>query len=270
MIELDAKGYPRLKEDRIGLAVFSPSNSDTGRGNDFHDPRTGQFTFSPPGNRVIEGGPLFKQMSKSSRKLLFDRAKAFQSNAVAARIVNGQLHLILLRDGKRVDSFALDPVDQREGEQQGPPQSDEVSGLPVEQLDDRERDILFQVARNVALNGEEAFQEVASRFEREISPAQKAIITQWIVDQRVSMLVAYLDLRFRQSIKGEKISDAEFKIKVGRGMLKKTVAGLDPSAIRAVSSRLEGLGWSSEDVGTHWLDSLPERLRNKPPLPQST
>jgi hypothetical protein len=266
MLKLDKNAYPRLEEDKIDLAIFSPVKSGTGRGNPFHDEATGKFTWAPPGNRIAKGAGLIKNsLTPSTRKMLFQRAKAVKSDTIAARIINGKLHIVLLRHNKRVDSFAVDPIGVR-GKQQGPPQSNERSGEPVGEFTDEQRDIIFQVARNVSLQDEAAFRQIEDQLQTELTPDQKAQIKEIILEERIRLLVAYLDLRFRQTIKGETISDSEFRVKVGRGMLKKTVAGLGEDQMRRVVQRLQGLGWEGKDIQEKFINGLPARLKDKPLL----
>src|SRR5438552_5353060 len=130
-IEIDSSGFPRLEEDKLELAV-TISPTDSGGGNPYHNAFTGQFTFAPPGVRILQGAQHLKSLSTPAKTLITQRVKAAKANAMGARIVNGNLHIVLLNNSQRVDSFAIPPLQTNQQDQQGQTQTGKK---PPQQLD---------------------------------------------------------------------------------------------------------------------------------------
>lgn len=250
-IDIDKKGFPRLKEDSLELGtIISPIKSGTGRGNSAHDSFSGRFTFLPPGVQILEGMELAKGLSSATAQLFRDRAKATSANQAVLRVVNGNLHFVLLKNGKKMNSFAIQPEDVRKGVKQEQPA----------RLTDQESIAIIKLARNLGLSGEKLKNRINEMFTG-IAPDQIQQIEHEVDRQRILDLVMYLDQRLRIELKGEKITDEEIRIGVGRGFMRRSFATIEKPQLLDIIQKLEGLGWSTDQVNKGLVGKVPKRLK---------
>jgi hypothetical protein len=250
-ITVDKKGFPRID---LGVAV--PTKS----GNAFHDKFTGKFSFAPPGVIILEGSDLIKNLSTSSRKVLFERAKVGRANQLSARIIEGKLHIVLLNNGKRVDSFALRPTSEKKGEQAKSGQDTSKLGKGVPELSDSERDNILEIARDLNLVGDKLKKRLEKIFEGQLSPGDKEVVKRMIDQQRIDDLVAYLHQNLLKKLKEDK-STSKVKILTPRGYLRKSFANIDEPTMKIILQRLQGKGWSEQELQDNVVKSLPARLK---------
>jgi len=256
-IEIDSSGYPRLKEDKLDFGTVSV-DADAKSGNPFHDPATGKFTFAPAGMQIIVGEKLLKGLSTPTRKLFFQRSQITRANQVAARVIEGNLHIVLLRDGRRLDSFAVAPQKGEKGKGTGGEDHPGVLGKPIEVTP-----VLEDIAREAARLGLEG--DKLSKFLQEhgISITGNALqqVEDIVTRKKLDDLVDYLHQALRKRFHKEDQID-RIRIAVGRGYLKKTFAKLDEAQTRIVIHRLQGRGWSEDIVQGAIVPQMPKRLRD--------
>lgn len=252
MLKIDESGYPRLE---LGT-IISPVKSGTGRGNSAHDSFTGRFTFLPPGINILEGKEHAQELSSATARLFRDRAKAVGANQAVMRIINGKLHFVLLKDGKKLDSFAVESVEKRKGK------DDPVQAPTEARLTDEERFAIIKMARDLGLSGEKLQKRIADTFEG-IAPDQIQQIAHEVDLQRLLDLVMYLDQRGRIELKNEKISDNEIRIGVGRGFIRRSFSTVSPDQLRIIQQRLQGLGWTPEETNKILIGKVPKRLKDE-------
>lgn len=252
MTKIDKNNFPRLEPDLNLGVIISPVKSGTGRGNSAHDSGTGRFTFLPKGVNILEGSNLAKGLSTATAKLFREKAAAVGANQASLRIINGKLHVVLLVDGKRLGSFAVEPIDVRKGKAK--------EGGPVAELSDSEKDYIIKFARDLGLSGEKLKTRLSEVF-KGISPPQIQELEHMIDAQRINDIVAYLDFRLRKEIREESISDSEVRIAVGRGFLRKSFAILNEDQTKIILQRLQGIGWTTQELQRGMTGKLPKRLK---------
>jgi len=258
MLKIDKAGFPRISEDKINFAsVKVPTES----GNPFHNPFTGEFTFAPPGVKIFEGEDLFRDLSTSSRKVVFDRVALTQANQASARIINGNLHIVLLRDGRRLDSFGFPPkeiqkedAEARENNVQFPDSKLQITG--------EIRDAIMAAARDLDLVGGAliAFieEQVGTKFSRE----QKKELLRLINEQRINDLIDYLHQNLRKQELNEK-DQGKIRILTPRGYIRRTFARLDEIQVQEVLTRLQARGWLESVIQERVVAGLPQRFKNR-------
>lgn len=256
MFGIDSKGYPIVYPDRVDLGITIVPTK-TGGGNPSHDSFSGKFSFLPGGVVAIRGEDLLKGLSSPQRKVLFQRAQISKANQVAARIINGKLYIVLLSNGRRIDSFSLsNPADSAQtGTPQTPPggAGAPAIGSPVV------RDALVDAARG-GLEGKQLTQFLEKRG-IQIPPGGMAQFMQLIDEQRKNDLVDYLDQQLRkQTHQSDQID--RVRISVGRGYLRQVFSRYKPDEIKVILQRLEGRGWSEDVIHSNVISKLPKRLRD--------
>jgi hypothetical protein len=248
-ITLDHSGYPIL----LG-SVPVPTKS----GNPFHNPLTGEFSFAPAGVLVLGGGNLLKLLSAGTRKVLADRAKIGKANQLIAGFIDGKIHIVLLRDGVRVHSFAVAPS-QEKGKAQKEGESNTTSGKL--QVTPVIKDALLEAARNLNLSDAELIKFIEEQTGVEIGEEQKQQILDLVQEQRLEDLIAYLHQQLRVRVDGAAFDDGLVTIAVGRGFFRKTFSGLDEAQTKIVLQRLEGKGWSENVLQAAIVSKFPKRLK---------
>lgn len=256
-IEVGQNGFPVLKEDHIDLGTVSV-DANTKSGNPFHNPATGQFTFAPAGMQIITGEKLLKGLSTPTRKLFFQRTAVTQANQVAARVIDGNLHIVLLRDGRRLDSFAVKPQQGASGQGTGGENKPGVSGKPIEvtpTLEDAARE-----AARLGLTGDALVKFLEKRGINATGSALQQV-EDLVKNKKLDDLIDYLHQALRKRFHKEDQID-RIRISVGRGYLKKTFATLDEAQTRIVLQRLQGRGWSEDVVQGAIIPQMPKRLKD--------
>jgi hypothetical protein len=254
VITVDEKGFPVLLAEKIDLATFAPTKS--GQGNDFHDSFTGKFTYAPPGVQIMGGEELIKGLSTTTRKVLFDRAKAVRANQLNAAIIDGKLHIVLLKNGRKMDAFAVLPKGQRE-EAKRNAEGEQEGGVEIDLTDSNIRDTLIDAARTLGLQGEGLKKFLEDRLGGEIDPRLFESFEIAVRDFRLNDLVDYLHM----NVLPEDSATNELRVSAPRGYLRKTFAGLTPEEVQIVFTRLGGRGWSEESLQTKVAGSLPAKLK---------
>jgi hypothetical protein len=248
-ITLDEAGYPIL----LG-SVPVPTKS----GNPFHNPLTGEFSFAPAGVLVLGGGDLLKLLSAGTRKVLADRAKIGKANQLIAGFIDGKIHIVLLRDGVRVHSFAVSPSQekgkaQKEGE--GNATSGKLQVTPVI------KDALLEAARNLNLSDAELIKFIEEQTGVEIGEEQKQQILDLVQEQRLEDTVRYLHQQLKIRVENQPQNDALVTIAVGRGYFRKVFSGYSEEETQIILQRLEGLGWSENILQANIVTKFPARLK---------
>lgn len=254
-IQIDKNGFPTVLPDKTNLGViFSPTK--TGQGNPAHDSFSGKFSFLPAGVHVLKGGDLLKSLSTSTRKIFFQRAQITRANQVSAQIVNGRLHIVLLNDGRRLDSFAVAPqgdaaqvaAQQARSDAAGAP----LTGSPVI------RDAIVDAARD-GLEGKE-LQEFLQKRGIDISGGQINQILEAIDQQKKNDVVDYLNQLLRKQVHQENQID-RVRLSVGRGFLRQVFSKYSEDEIKGILDRLSARGWSQDVISSNVISKLPKRLR---------
>lgn len=259
---IDKNSFPRLEPDLNLGVIISPITSGTGRGNSAHDSGTGRFTFLPKGVNIVIGQDLAQGLTTQTAKLFREKAAAVGANQAALRVINGNLHVVLLVDGKRMASFQVEPKDKRANKNNpNDPNVPGDIGAPTPELSTEEKDFVIKLARNLGITGEKIAEKLKEQF-KGISPPQIQQLEQLINTQRIDDLVHYLDTRLRIEVHHEKIDDAQIRIAVGRGFLRRSFAAMDEDAIRIVIQRLQGLGWSQDELTQGVHGKLPKRFKS--------
>lgn len=253
-VEIDNNGYPVVySDDQVNLGVkIVPTKS----GNPAHDSFTGRFSFLPSGVQVLRGEELFKELSTGTRKHFFERVQISGANQVSARIINGKLHIVLLKDGRRLDSFSVKPrsdradagTPERPGEAAGARQA---SSLVV-------RDAVVDAARE-GLQGKELKKMLTERG-IDFSGGLLAEIEQMIKQQRQTDVIDYLHQTLRKQVHKEHQID-RVRLSVGRGFLRQVFSRYSEDEIRTILVRLQGRGWSEDVIHANVISKLPKRLR---------
>lgn len=255
-IRLGQNGYPELYEDKVNLGTVS-IDPDTKSGNPFHNPATGEFTFAPAGMQVLEGENLLKGLSTSTRKIFFNRSAVTKANQVVARIINGNLQIVLLRDGRKLDSFAVAPksADIQKA------RAIEAKGSPGAQLEQDAiiRDAAVDAVRQGIENADELHAFLRSR-NISLSGGVFAQIQELMKGKRLDDLVDYLHQTLLKKHHKENQVD-RVRISVGRGFLKRTFAGLDKGETQKVLERLQGRGWTENTLQGTIVTQFPPRLK---------
>lgn len=262
MIELGKNGYPTLKRDRLDLGTVTV-DVDAKSGNPFHNPATGQFTFAPAGMQVIEGEKLLKGLQTSTRKMFFNRSAITKANQVVARVINGNLSIVLLRDGRKVDSFAVAPpaAEKQKSQQEA------AAGLPGAQLkeDALIRDAAVDAVRTGIENSDELHKFLEAR-NISIHGGVFAQIQELMRAKRLDDLVDYLHQTLLKKEHKENQVD-QVRIAVGRGFLKSTFAGLSKEESIVVLERLNGRGWDEDILQGTIVSQMPPRLQKALEIP---
>lgn len=253
MLTLDKNGYPKLYEDKIEFAIRQVES-----GNPFFNPATGKFSFSPAGAKIVAGENIFRGLTTAYRKILFDRVKAMRANQIGAKVVNGQVVVALMKNGRLLHTFNAE-VEQKKSA--GSNTSNETKGTGF-QLTTQIRDQIIEIARESNAYGDALRKLIEQKTEGQISPGDLAAIENAVNQQRINDLVDYLHQQMRITYHKEKISDA-VRISVGRGYKKKTFANLETEQIQEVVERLQAKGWLESQVQESVVDALPEKEKKK-------
>jgi hypothetical protein len=248
VLELDEKGYPILKLGAV------PTKS----GNPFHNPATGQFSFAPPGVRILKGTKFIKGLSTTSRKILFARAAAVKANQLAAEIKDGKLVLVLFRDGRLLHSFALAPPKGTDGEKLPDEESGEGQRLGITS---EVRDLILEAARNIGLQGDSLFSFIKEELGIELSDGQKKQIQQMVHEIRLEDLISYLHQNMQKKLEGKKELGI-VRILTPRGYLRKAFSNLEEEDVAEVISRLRAKGWTENVVQSSIINGLPKRFKD--------
>jgi hypothetical protein len=255
MTTLDQKGFPVLTIKDLELATISKV-AEGRPGNDFHD-RSGKFTFSPAGVKVLGGEQLLKRLDESSKIRLAQYAKIARPNQMIARETEiGKLKTIFMRDGRFIAEFELE-MEPENGKKNKP---EDV--LVKEFASSGElRDYIIDVARDLGLQGDslENFIKRESR-DAELSPGDLASIINMVESTRVNDFVDYLHYQLRVHTGKEKPKD-ELRMAAGRGYRKKLWRMLSVQQAQEVLTRLQARGWQEGDVQEFIIDTMPERLK---------
>lgn len=85
--------------------VYDPSI--TGKGNPWHDPRTGRFTFGPPGVKILRGVQSFRMMDSATKRIIDGRTKLFNNrvDGIIADPHGDKVRINMFVGGKLVDKF---------------------------------------------------------------------------------------------------------------------------------------------------------------------
>lgn len=239
MLTLDQKGFP---------VMLSSMQVPTKSGNPFHNPSTGEFSYAPTGVIILKGNNLLKLLSAGSRKQLADRAKLSNANQLAARIIDGKLYIVLLRDGKRVHSFTILPRKQDTNQR--------VKVTPVI------NDSVVQAARNLGLSDEQIIKFIEDKSGIKFEENQRQEILDLVQQQRLDDIVAYLDYQLQAKVGQIKKSDSLMRIAVGRGFFRQTFSKLDEAQTKIILDRLQGLGWSEDELQASIVGKFPKRLKD--------
>lgn len=255
MFKLDDKGYPKISENFASVQV------ETESGNPFHHPGTGQFTFAPPGVNILIGRELIKGLSTARRKTLFSRAKVSKANQLAARVIDGKLHIALLINGRRVDSFAFTPLGNKENNAPEQEIGEGEKGSVVKQPQDSERDIITDAARTPNLDNDSLYQYLEGRGIA-ITEQNKEQYFELVKNKRLDDLVDYLHLHMREKVKGVS-KEGTIRLVLPTGYLRKSFSGLEKEDIQLVLTRLQGRGWLEKDVQEHVTSKLPKKFKGE-------
>lgn len=240
------KKYPKItKSNKINFAAVRQVES----GNPYFDPSTGKFSHGIPGARVLAGENLLKSLPANFRRNITDRVRLLKANQVGFKEVDGQIVVVILKNGKQLNTFSVQ-AQQREG------QVDEFKVTKAL------RDQFLDVARDLKI-GQEALDElIQDRMEGNLTTQEIADIKNMIIDVRLDDLVDYLDQKLKNKIEGVKQSDF-VRISVGRGYEKRSFSDLSVQQANEVLKRLQGRGWSEAQVQDNVAASMPRQLREK-------
>lgn len=253
-IKIDKNGFPCVYADSEPLelaSIFVPTK--TGQGNPFHSSFTGKFTFAPPGTQILKGGNLIKGLSTSTRKILFDRAAITKANQISAQVINGMLHIVLLNDGRRLDSFAVKPRSQDTQKAAG-----EATGATLPDSLTL-RDAVVDAARE-GLQGSDLRAFLKERGIQVDQPGLLEQVIEKVEQQRLTDVVDYLHQQLRKQVKEESQID-RVRLSVGRGYLRQVFSRYDEGQIRDILVRLQGRGWSEDIIHSNVISKLPKRLK---------
>lgn len=248
MPALDSKGYPILLATKV---------ASTKSGNPFHNSATGEFSFAPAGVQILKGGELLKLLSAPSRKTLGDRIKLSGANQLAAQIIEGKLHIVLLINGKRIHSFAILPKTDAQKAKEG--EGKNQAGIEITPVI---KDAMIEAARNLGLEDDQIIKFIQDKTGAIIGEEQKQAILDGVQDQRIQDLVDYLDQQLKTRVEGAPQNDALVKISVGRGYLRKTFSRLDEATTKIVLDRLSGRGWNTPVIQATIVTKFPKRLKD--------
>jgi len=251
-ITINDTGFPELKEDHLDLAIVSKI-AEGKPGNDYHAP-DGTFTFLPSGVKTIKGGGIIKALGSSQKKVIADRAVALRANQVGAKLVDGQAVVVILKDGRLLNSFSL-AIQTKEGSQD-PNQKAQLKITP------EVKDQAVEAARDLNLAGDSLHNFLKEKLGESLSPGDLASLERLVIAQRLDDLVAYLHAKMRKLYEGAKDSDT-IRIAVGRGYEKKVWTGLEEGDIRHVLDRLQARGWTEAQVQETVTDKLPTKYKEK-------
>jgi hypothetical protein len=237
-ITTDENGYPLL---------LATQRVATKSGNPYHSSLTGEFTNAPAGVLVLKGENLLKLLSPGTKKILADRAKIGKANQLAAEIIDGKLHIVLLRDGKRVHSFSVKPKTQGSNER--------VKVTPVI------KDALIENARNLGLSDEQIIKNLQEISGVEFSDEQREEILELIKEQRLEDTIAYLHYQLQVRTKERPQDDAILRIAVGRGYFRRVFSQYDEAQTKIILDRLRAKGWGDEILQAAVITKFPKRLK---------
>lgn len=257
MINLDKNGFPVLVADRVDLGVnIVPTK--TGQGNPAHDTFSGRFSFLPGGVQVLQGEELLRSLSTATRKVFFQRAAVTKANQVSAQVVNGKLHIVLLNNGRRLDSFVIAPQTQQDTNQAPSQTAGAATGATQTALP-LVRDAIVEAARE-GLQGSE-LRDFLLKRKINVTGDNLAAIMREIELQKKNDIVDYLNQQLRQQVNKENQID-RIRLSVGRGFLRKVFAHYKEDEVRGILQRLEGMGWSQDVIHSNVISKLPKRLRD--------
>lgn len=253
MLVLDKEGYPVLTEDYLDLAItFSPV--EKGRpGNDYHD-ASGKFTFLPSGIKFLIGRNLIENESSVIKKQVADRATALKANQIGAKLINGKVHVVFLKNGRRLHSFTFIQKDRTKKEGKDPDPKN-ILGIDITP---QIKDEVIEAAREIFLVGKDLEEYLKKISNNELSPSDIASLKNLVEQQRLNDLVSYLHNKMRKVYKGAKDTDT-IRLSVGRGYLKKLFAMLERDQIQEVLTRLQARGWKESEIQSTVIEDLPPK-----------
>ncbi len=237
--------FPTLTSDGLKL---SARQVPTESGNPFHNVATGKFAFAPPGVSFIEGGNLLKVIDANARKTLGVRAQRVKANQAAIKIVNGQTIVVLLRDGRLLDSFSVAAT--------------QTKGTNIKIGDDPdEKAFILDAARDLNLEGDKLRKWLEGKFHREITDEEFLELERIINSQRIEDLIQYLHTNLRRKLKGESENNM-VRIRTPRGFIRRSFSRLEEKDARYVVDRLQLRGWSEKEIQENVISAMPKRLRD--------
>lgn len=254
MITKDAVGFPVLTDEEINLGSSYVPIAPGRPGNDFHNPATGKFTYSPPGVNVVAGQELLKQLSSASRKALFTRVSTAQANSMGAVAQpDGSIKIVLFKDGRKLGSFGLQPQPTKEA-------TAKPSGaVPAGDL--AAQDKILLAARNTELTGQK-LRDFIKKQNSNLSDSDITNIYNRIIDQRVTDLIMYVHQNLLSKVNEDKQSKT-VRIRTPRGYLRRSFANIDVPTARKILTRLGSLGWSEEILQDKVVKGMPKTLRSE-------
>lgn len=254
---IDNSGYPIVLEGGVNLANFVPTKGD-GRGNPFHNSATGKFSWAPPGVSITSGAELVKGLNTNDRKLLFEKASTVRANQLAAKIVDGKLFMVLLRDGRRLHSFSvMPPQTPQEGVQANPLDQTALDPAQLKLMQDAIRD----AARQLNLSKGEILNLLKERSKTSLSPIELDQFVQEVKNQRITDLIDYLDTNLHRSENHD--LSKRVRIQTPRGYLRRTFSALLKEDVQEVMERLQARGWSENIIQEKIVSQVPKKVRSQ-------
>jgi hypothetical protein len=103
----------RLMDGRVGLQLALRSDNEGGRGNPWHDPRTGKFTNAPPGIRLLNeiAQSLLDGTTSDQKAQIDDKIKETGADGIGVFEVDGNLVVTFVKSNSQVDSIRMPMAD---------------------------------------------------------------------------------------------------------------------------------------------------------------
>ena len=287
--------------DHLHLASYNPSA--TGRGNPWHDPRTGKFANGPPGVNVIRGGNLMGNLPNQSKWAVQERWKRSGGDTMAAAPAKDNRVLVTtFRAGKMVDQYYVSsrpPGDGKSSERAPESAKGRPPGSPTphpevgvqHQADnaiERKRPAGIQAPQDELRRRENAVHQAAMSFggdmtldqtrdflrRRTSRPLSSHELIQFHDDVKRSWVNTIAD-GFDERKHSESGKAVDLPKRISDAWLRDNVSKMNHQDSHDLVTALRDRGWDQRELSERVLPHMPSERRrrgkstdNAPPVPQ--